>query len=173
MTELAPPPEAPSVRVPSPDPTSLTTAGLRREVGHLRELLEATDSAIGAHLTAQIQDVHRQLGEADLRYQQRYDSQTPALDAARVATDLAVSAALIAADKSVSKAEIAAEKRYDTVSKRIDDLKEDFNKSITTLNSTLAGMAGRSGGHGESWIYLVGAIGLLATIIAIYSAVKP
>lgn len=64
--------------------------------------------------------------ETDLRYQQRYDAQTKALDAAFLAqqtamqtalqaAEKAVQTALLAAEKAVAKAETAAEKRFDAV----------------------------------------------------------
>jgi hypothetical protein len=64
------------------------------------------------------------LAEMDLRYQQRYDAQTKALDAAFLAQQAAVQAALLAqekavatallaADRAVTKAEIATEKRIE------------------------------------------------------------
>ena len=66
------------------------------------------------------------LRETDLRYQQRYDAQTKALDAAFLAqqtamqtalqaAEKAVQTALLAAEKAVAKAETAAEKRFDAV----------------------------------------------------------
>lgn len=55
------------------------------------------------------------LNEMDLRYQQRYDAQTKALEAALLAADKAVQAALLAAEKAVIKAETAAERRFESV----------------------------------------------------------
>jgi len=56
------------------------------------------------------------LAERDLRFQQRYDAQRVAMDAALAAADKAVQAALLAAKEAVIKAETAAEKRFDCVS---------------------------------------------------------
>jgi hypothetical protein len=149
-------------RVPIPDPTLLTTEALQREIAHLRELL-----------TAQINDVRRQINEADLRYQQRYDAQTRALDAARVAADLAMQAALVAAEKAVAKAEAAAEKRFDAVSARVDDLKEDSAHTFAGIQVQLAGSVGRGAGLSAGWGYLVAGVGLVAAIVAIVLAVLP
>ena len=55
------------------------------------------------------------LAEMDLRYQQRFDAQNTALDAARLAAKEGVTTALTAAEKAVNKAEIAAEKRFESV----------------------------------------------------------
>lgn len=51
----------------------------------------------------------------DLRYQQRFDAQTKALDAALAAAKEAVQTALAAAEKATVKAEVAADKRFDAV----------------------------------------------------------
>jgi hypothetical protein len=139
-------------RVPVPDPTVLTTAALFREIEHLRELLET------------------KISEADVRYQQRYDGQTKALDAARVAADLAVQAALVAAEKAVSKAEVAAEKRYDTLNDKMDDFKNGTAVSIAAIQGQLAEYAGRGAGLSAGWGYLVGALGLVGTCIGVVLA---
>ena len=49
---------------PTIDPTTLTTEALMREISHVRELYDT------------------RLAEMDLRYQQRFDAQSKALDAA-------------------------------------------------------------------------------------------
>lgn len=71
---------------------------------HVKVLLDERDK----HITAL-------LSEMDLRYQQRYDAQIKALDAALLAAEKAVQTALTAAEKAVTKAEVAAEKRFDSV----------------------------------------------------------
>ncbi len=79
------------------------------------------------------------LREADLRYQQRFDAQGKALEAALTAADKAVTAALTAAkqlvdvalaaaDKAVSKAEVASEKRFEGVN--------EFRKSLSDQTNT-------------------------------------
>lgn len=94
--------------IPIPDPSILTTEALKREIYHLRELLE------------------QKMEETNTRYQQRFEAQTKALDAAFLAQQTAVQAALSAAEKgvqtamvssekAVTKAENAAEKRFDAI----------------------------------------------------------
>lgn len=51
----------------------------------------------------------------DLRYQQRFDAQTRALDAALESAKEAVQTAMAAAERATSKAEAAADKRFDAV----------------------------------------------------------
>jgi hypothetical protein len=161
---------------PIPDPTTLTTAALEREIFHLRELLEANIAQVSKHLdtadaqllallTSQIVDLRRLVEESDLRYQQRYDAQTKALDAARVAADLAVQAALVAAEKAVSKAEVAAEKRFDVVSEKVDDVKNSTSAQIAAIQSQLATMAGRGAGAGALWGYIAAGIFLVIAVV--------
>lgn len=59
--------------------------------------------------------IERVMAEMDLRYQQRFDAQTKAIDAALLAAEKAIGAALIAAEKAVTKAEVATEKRFEGV----------------------------------------------------------
>ena len=176
MAPSPPTPARSASLVPIPDPSILTTAALEREINHLRELMESQVGQVSAHVDAadaqvdmrfgiQIEDLHRQLAEADLRYQQRYDAQTKALDAARVAADLAVQAALVAAEKAVSKAEVAAEKRFDVVSEKVDDVKKTTYEQIAAIQAQLASMAGRGAGGAAVWGYFAAGIFLLIAII--------
>jgi hypothetical protein len=107
------------------------------------------------------------LAEADLRYQQRFDAQNTALDAARVAAKEGVTTALIAAEKAVTKAEVATENRLtllnelrsgvatkeqmDALAERVSDAKERLDK-----------LEGRATGFSASWAILVA-----ATLVAI------
>ena len=128
------------------------------------------------------------LAEMDLRYQQRFDSQTKALEAAFSAADKAVTAALTAAEKAVTKAEIAAEKRFDAVNEfrgaYQDIIREQMPRAeaeqrlsalaekVDDLKLGATQSAGRSAGLGAGWVYVIGAVSLLGTLVAIYAAVK-
>jgi len=116
------------------------------------------------------------LAEMDLRYQQRFDAQTRALDAALLAAEKAVQTALTAAEKAVTKAEVAAEKRFDAVNEfrgayqdiiaqqmprveaeqRLNALAE----KIDDLKAIASSAAGRSGGFDTGWKVLVAAVTL-------------
>ena len=127
-------PTQPESNLPVPDPTTLTTAALVREIAHLRELIdgkfEARQALLhdrGTLIDQRFHTVGDLQKEADLRYQQRFEAQTKALDAAFLAQQTAVQAALsaaekgvqtalVAAEKAVTKAETAAEKRFDAIS---------------------------------------------------------
>jgi len=113
--------------IPVPDPTLLTTEALMREISHLKEL---TDRKFAQQTSV--------AEEVNLRNQQRFESQTKALDAAFLAQQTAVQAALqaaekgvqtamVASEKAVSKAEAAAEKRFDAIA----EFRAAFNDLVT------------------------------------------
>lgn len=85
------------------------------------------------------EEIRERFKESDLRYQQRFDAQEKALEAALIAADKAVTAALTAAkqlvdvalaaaDKAVNKAEVASEKRFENVN--------EFRQSLSDQTST-------------------------------------
>jgi hypothetical protein len=134
------------------------------------------------------------LNAGDLRYQQRFDSQTKALDAALAAAKEAVQTALVAAEKATSKAEVAADKRFDSVNEFRSQLADQaatfipraesearMNALAELVEAKFAGLmekvselseynsraAGRTVGIGAGWNYLVGFIGLIVAVITI------
>lgn len=78
---------------------------------HLVELLAIRDHVLQVVIDA----LHRELDQRDLRYQQRYDAQTAALEAARLQTAKANEVALNAAEKASDKAEVASNARFASV----------------------------------------------------------
>lgn len=154
---------------PITDPTLLTTEALQREIQHLRELLEAADSRLNSLISLHVENIQQQMQEADLRYQQRYDAQSKALDDARLSAEREVQSALAAAEKAVSKAEVAAEKRFDTVSEKVDDAKNITFQQIAAIQSQLASMVGHGAGGVAVWGYVAAGIFLLIAIITFIS----
>jgi hypothetical protein len=107
-----------------PDPTSLTTEALQREVFALREVIDAQVSALAKtvdlhvdELKAVIAELRRYydaiLAERNLRTEERYKASQTAVSAAFEASQKAVSAAFEASDRAITKAEISIEKRAD------------------------------------------------------------
>jgi hypothetical protein len=121
--------------------------------------------------------------ETDLRYQQRFDAQTKAIDAALLAAEKAIGAALIAAEKAVTKAEVATEKRFEGVNEfrqTLSDQTATFvsrvefeaqragtGERIRELASRIDKTEGRSTGLNLGWAYLCGAAILAGSILAI------
>jgi Cu/Ag efflux protein CusF len=195
------PPNIPNI--PVPDPSSLTTEVIAREVAHLISLGISRNSLVDERFLA----INKLIEEIQIRHQQRFDAQTKALDAAFLSAQTAVGAALTAADKGIQaamsasekavvKAEISAEKRFDSLMEfqktistlsheqiprkeaeaRIDAVTAtlsarifDLNQKVDDLKMIAANSTGKSSGLHLGWIILVGAIGMVSTIIGIVS----
>jgi hypothetical protein len=102
------------------------------------------------------------LAEMDLRYQQRFDAQTTAINAA-----------LLAAEKAVTKAETAADKRFELLNELRMGVatKSDYEaqeKLITSISSRLDKQEGKSTGLTSGWGYLIGAIGLISVVVSLF-----
>jgi hypothetical protein len=116
------------------------------------------------------------LDERDRRYQERYEAQVKALDAAFLAADKAVQAALSSAKEAVIKAETAAERRFESVNEfraQLADQAQTFmprseaETRLASLAEKLDDLKGSSkAGASALWGYLVGAVGVVLTIAA-------
>ncbi len=118
------------------------------------------------------------LAEMDLRYQQRYDASSKALDAALLAAEKAVQTALTAAEKAVTKAETAAEKRFDAVNEfraAYQDIisnqmpRAEAEQRLATMAKELDELkAYRNRGAGAMalWGYLVAGLGVALAVVA-------
>jgi hypothetical protein len=106
---------------PVPDPTSLTTAALEREVAVLREIIEQQISSLSDLLDVQLTNVRREIGEQrthydvvlserDTRYEERFAASQLAVAAAFEASEKAVASALEAREKAIAAAFEASEK---------------------------------------------------------------
>lgn len=128
------------------------------------------------------------LAEMDLRYQQRFDGQNKAVDAALAAAGEAVSVALAAAEKAVAKAEVAAERRFDWVGEfrsvydevmaqqmprsEAEQQLGRLRAEIDELKKHDQSRTGRAAGAKSLWGYAVGAVGLMAAVVAMFVALK-
>lgn len=139
-----------------------------------------------AYLERRLDDDERLTAQriADLRalLQERYETQTKALDAAFVASEKAVQTALASAEKAVTKAETASERRFESVNEFRQTLtdqamtfmpRSEAESRLGALAEKLDGLAtrldkseGRSGGINAGWLYLVAALGVIATVYA-------
>ena len=119
----------------------------------------------------------RELREAaDVRYDQRFQAQKDAIQAALVAQEKAVNAALTAADRAVAKAETAAERRFDSVNEfrgQLDDQARTFVprgeyaallERVGKLEEAITRLAGASAGRAGAIGWVVAAAGLALTV---------
>lgn len=138
------------------------------------------DSAMAHLLALREADRHHYdaMREGDnLRHEQRF-----------VAQEKAVTNALASSKEAVTKADTASEKRFDSVNE-FRQMVNDVVSRMMPRTEAESGMAtnaekidalaaridrteGRSGGLSQGWGYLVGAVGLLATFIAIFFALS-
>jgi len=179
---------------------SLDAAGEQRCTDRSRAAEQARVLVVDALNTAELHTeqrinllndrLSRELTSADLRYQQRYDAQNKALDAALLAAEKAVNTALAAAKEAVTKAEMAAERRFEAVNEfraqladqagtfmpraeaeaRISTNAEKVAETNTRLGELAARVDrndGRTSGHGDSTRNLVTIMGLLIAVVSV------
>jgi hypothetical protein len=127
------------------------------------------------------------LDERDLRYQQRFDAQQEALNAALLAAKEAVQTALTAAEKAVIKAETAAERRFESVNEFRAQLSDQANtfmpraeaeqrigvlgESLGKLEKVVSTSTGRGAGVSAAMAGLLAVGGLVLTALGIAVAV--
>jgi hypothetical protein len=120
----------------------------------------------------------------DLRYQQRFDAQGKALDAAFGAAKGAVDAALAASDKAAVKTEQTADKRFadlgDLIREQFKGLSEKFDISSRRIEVTegrLDKLSGKSEGSISMWGYVAWAIVMLialaGVVLTVVHVMKP
>jgi hypothetical protein len=110
------------------------------------------------------------LAEMDKRYQQRFDDQTRAIDAA-----------FAASKEAVAKAEAATERRLEGMNEFRDALQDRETRFVNVdqheamreiLNGVVARLdriEGKSSGISSSWGIVVAIIGLIGIVVAIYA----
>ena len=131
---------------------------------------------------------------ADQRYVQRFTSADDAVNAAFLAQKTAIDAALAAADRAVAKAETAAEKRFEGVNEfraqladqqrtlmpraeadiEFRSLREKLDAllgRIEALTLKIERADGKGSGLQAGWLYLIGGIGLIGSLVGIASLI--
>lgn len=171
---------------PIPDPTVLTTQQLQREIMALREILEARlagNDKISALLQEQLdhkssivktevdhlrteheekfRSIATQFLERDIRTEQTSRDSKVAVDAALQAQKEAAGAQNESNAASISKSEAAFTKQIDQIAVIINTTTKGTDEKIEDIKTRIIQIEGRSVGHGETWGYVVGAIGLM------------
>lgn len=129
--------------------------------------------------------VQRQLSDLRTLLDERYATQTKALDAAFMAAEKAVQTALESAEKAVTKAETAAEKRFESVNEfrgqladqnasfmtrtEFDAKHEALEKQVDDLKKYADRSAGRAGGQGAMYGWIIAAVGLVVSVVVMVS----
>lgn len=171
---------------PLPDPTVLTTQQLQREIMALREIIEArlagndklsnvlqsqvdsrSDSikAEVGHLRTEHEEkfksIATQFTERDIRTEQTARDSKVAVDAALQAQKEAAGAQNESNAASISKSEAAFTKQIDQIGVIMSTTVKGTDEKIEDIKTRITQIEGRSAGHGETWGYVIGAIGLL------------
>jgi len=118
------------------------------------------------------------LQERDVRYAQRF-----------IDMERALTAALVASEKAIIKAEVATEKRFESVNEfrtTLSDQATNFvtraefaatterdRERLTELTDRLNKSEGRGSGLQAGWVYLLGAVAALGTLVSMYLLIKP
>jgi hypothetical protein len=186
---MANPGDATEFKLPVPDPTTLTTDQLRREIGALREILQTRISAIDARMDLIQQNLDRrhgdiisevahlrilheekfhsiaiQFSERDTRTEQTSRDSKVAVDAALQAAKEAVGEQNKSSALAIAKSEAATTKQIDQIGVILNATASGLNDKIDDIKNRLTLIEGRSKGIGDSWGVILGAIG---TILAL------
>lgn len=110
------------------------------------------------------------------------------LDERKESQEIAVKAAIDAAEKAVAKAELATEKRFESVNEfraqltdqaatfvsRIEAQSEQrrLTEKLTELTRRVDKTEGHGAGISAAWVYALGAIAAIGTLVSIYLATK-
>lgn len=130
---------------------------------------------------------------------QRFEAQQLALKDALIAQEKAVAAALEGTKEAISKADTTTDKRFDLLSEKIDgvmetisrntgaqgiyvthtDLNNAMDKLQTSIEATLRPVVtymnsnqGKSSGLNSGWLYLLGGLSLISTVISILHSIE-
>jgi hypothetical protein len=142
--------------------------------------------------------MERQLEDMRAMLQERYETQTKAVDAAFLAqqtamqtaltaAERAVATALLSAEKAVTKAELAADKRFDSVNEFRGQLADqtatlmprpEYTAQYKALEDKLSDLAdrvnrteGRSGGFDKSWGIFLAIAGIGIAVVSLIIAI--
>lgn len=125
-------------------------------------------SIVQKELPLLIQAVRVEMHDNDRLYLSLFKASDERVVVAMAAAEKAMQTALAVTKEAADKAALATDKRFDEVSDKLDLLRESLSKQITTATAASALTAGRSGGLNAMWGYVVGVVGLIGMIIAIF-----
>jgi hypothetical protein len=178
-------------RRPIPDPTTLTTQQLLREILAVRELfetrLDGMDKAVAllqatlnkspsiAEMYAKheqmFDNIQTQFQERDTRTDQTAKDNKVAVDAALQAAKEAVGEQNKSSQLAIAKSESATTKQIDAIGELIANGQKGLDDKIDDMKTRLTLIEGRTRGIGDSWGFVVGLVGVMAAVGAIIALV--
>jgi hypothetical protein len=115
----------------------------------------------------------------------RFEAQDKAVAAALAAQEKAVTAALAAADRAVAKAEAASERRFESMNEFRGALSDSarllmprleaeqqfraLTEKIDQITKRVNSRDDQGRGLSQGWLILIGAVGLIATVVGLVS----
>lgn len=153
--------------VPIPDPTSLTTEQLHREINALRELLEAQIAAAAEITLERFRGIETQFNERDKRTEQTARDSKVAVDAAFSAAKEAVAEQNKSSALAIAKSEAGTTKQIDQIQQLIGTIREALEGKINDVKERIGKGDGRSEGANAVWGYVCGAGGLIIAVVAV------
>ena len=172
---------------PVPDPTTLTTQQLQREVAALRDILESrldgmdkaitliqravdrspTIAEIYAEFREKFNSVQTQFTERDTRTEQTSRDSKVAVDAALQAAKEAVGEQNKSSALAIAKSEAATTKQIDQIGTIISTMERAFNDKISDMKDRMTFVQGHAKGGSDIWGYILGAAAVLIALAAV------
>ena len=185
---------------PGPDPTTLTTQALYREVASLRELVEqriaALDNKVQVMCDALTNEVHIAIANRDQlddvksdKVQQQFTLMEQQRREQKSDTQAAVQAALTAQKEAITKSEASTTKQIDQMAssfaaaidarvkatndnkERIIELERTMRRDISLVDTKVNAVSQQKAGAREDRAGLYAALGALGVLVAIILAV--
>lgn len=138
-----------------------------KQIGHLKSLMEKTFEVMDEKFAS----VQTQFSERDVRTEQTAKDSKVAVDAALQAAKEAVGKQQEASDRAIAKSEAATTKQLDQIVMLIAANTKASDEKIDDLKKRVATRDGEGGGLQKGWLILVGAVGLIATIVGMLALV--
>jgi cation transport regulator ChaB len=133
---------------------------LDKEISHLKDLYEE-----------KFRSIETQFRERDTRTEQISKQSEVAINAALQAAKEAVEKQNQSSALAISKSEVSFTKQFDQIGDRISAAVKSTDDKFTDLKDRITMLEGQKKGVADGWGFLVGAIGLLATIGAIITMI--
>lgn len=182
-------------RRPNPDPSTLTTDQLLREISHIKDTVDSAKEIIDTRLNAMdtalkllqafadkspttaavaqsVLELAKLVDEKFTSIDRRFQDKDKAVDAAFAAAKEAVAEQNKSNALSITKSEAAFTKQLDGMNSSIAATTKTTDDKFVDLKDRITTIEGRSTGHGDIWGYIIGAVGILAAVIAIFALVS-
>jgi len=153
---------------PVPDPTSLTTDQLRREITSVRELIESRTDGDRKLNNERFRGIETQFLERDKRTEQTTHDNKVAVDAAFAAAKEAVGEQNKSNAASITKSEATFTKQIDQTGTLLSAVAKATDEKIDDLKTRLTSLESQKIGGRDAWGYVVGGVGILIALAALF-----